>query len=127
MQSRLTRVHGVSVRVRLFRSAALGGVVTGFAVVRDFDSGFAHRLMLSAPRRSGTIAGYTVGALLRWALTGPSSPSPLSSPVYMPLILLTGWIHDVTNLNPVTPVPTPDVVCWRGRRSNPSGEGGRAT
>ena len=52
------------------QSAAFGGVFTGFAVARDFDSGFARRLMLSAPRRSGIIAGYAIGALLRWALTG---------------------------------------------------------
>jgi ABC-2 type transport system permease protein len=52
------------------QSAAFGGVFTGFAVARDFDSGFARRLLLSAPRRSGIIAGYTIGALLRWALTG---------------------------------------------------------
>ena len=52
------------------QSAAFGGVFTGFAIARDFDSGFARRLLLSAPRRSGIIAGYAVGALLRWALTG---------------------------------------------------------
>jgi ABC-2 type transport system permease protein len=52
------------------QSAAFGGVFTGFAVARDFDSGFARRLLLSAPRRSGIIAGYAVGALLRWAITG---------------------------------------------------------
>ena len=45
------------------QSAAFGGVFTGFAVARDFDSGFARRLLLSAPRRSGIIAGYAVGAL----------------------------------------------------------------
>ena len=38
------------------QSAAFGGVFTGFAVARDFDSGFARRLLLSAPRRSGIIA-----------------------------------------------------------------------
>jgi ABC-type multidrug transport system permease subunit len=51
------------------QSAAFGGVFTGFAVARDFDSGFARRLLLSAPRRSGIIAGYLIGALLRWMLT----------------------------------------------------------
>jgi ABC-2 type transport system permease protein len=51
------------------QSAAFGGVFTGFAVARDFDSGFARRLLLSAPQRSGIIAGYLIGALLRWALT----------------------------------------------------------
>jgi ABC-2 type transport system permease protein len=52
------------------QSAAFGGVFTGFAVARDFDSGFARRLLLSAPRRSGIIAGYAIGALLRWMVTG---------------------------------------------------------
>jgi ABC-2 type transport system permease protein len=52
------------------QSAAFGGVFTGFGVARDFDSGFARRLLLSAPRRSGIIAGYAVGALGRWAITG---------------------------------------------------------
>jgi len=52
------------------QSAAFGGVFTGFAVARDFDSGFARRLLLSAPQRSGIIAGYAIGALLRWFITG---------------------------------------------------------
>jgi ABC-2 type transport system permease protein len=143
------------------QSAAFGGVFTGFAVARDFDSGFARRLLLSAPRRSGIIAGYTLGALLRWALTGavvtiaaliagmnvdgngvqligllglgigmnlvaalwavglamflrteqagaviqmPVFVLLFLAPVYVPVTLLTGWIHDVANLNPVTPV-----------------------
>ena len=51
------------------QSAAFGGVFTGFSVARDFDSGFARRLLLSAPRRSGIIAGYTLGALARWTVT----------------------------------------------------------
>jgi ABC-2 type transport system permease protein len=143
------------------QSAAFGGVFTGFAIARDFDSGFARRLLLSAPRRSGIIAGYLVGALLRWALTGtvvtiagliagmkvdgngiqlfgllglgvamnlvaalwacgvamflrteqagaliqmPVFVLLFLAPVYVPLSLLAGWIHDVANLNPVTAV-----------------------
>jgi ABC-2 type transport system permease protein len=143
------------------QSAAFGGVFTGFAVARDFDSGFARRLLLSAPRRSGIIAGYVIGALLRWAMTGtvvtvaaliagmnvygngvqlfgllglgvimnlvaalwaiglamflrteqagaliqmPAFVLLFLAPVYVPLSLLTGWIHDVASLNPVTPV-----------------------
>ena len=143
------------------QSAAFGGVFTGFAVARDFDSGFARRLLLSAPRRSGIIAGYVVGALLRWALTGtvvtiaalvagmnvfgsgvdlvgllglgilmnlvaglwavglamflrteqagaviqmPVFVLLFLAPVYVPITLLTGWIHDVARFNPVTPV-----------------------
>ena len=143
------------------QSAAFGGVFTGFAIARDFDSGFARRLMLSAPRRSGIIAGYAIGALLRWALTGTvvtiaaviagmnvygSAPQMFGllglgiamnmvavlwacgvamflrteqagaliqmpvfvllflAPVYVPITLLEGWIHDVARLNPVTTV-----------------------
>ena len=143
------------------QAAAFGGVFTGFAVARDFDSGFARRLLLCAPRRSGIIAGYAVGALLRYALTGtvvtvaaliagmnvsgngiqlvallglgiimnlaaalwaiglamllrteqagaviqmPVFVLLFLAPVYVPLPLLTGWIHDVAKLNPVTPV-----------------------
>ena len=64
------RLHRFPVRLRV---PAVGGVrrsVHGFAVARDFDSGFARRLLLSAPRRSGIIAGYVVGALVRWLVTG---------------------------------------------------------
>ena len=141
------------------QSAAFGGVFTGFAVARDFDTGFARRLMLSAPRRSGIIAGYLLGALGRWVITGTSVTivalivgmniygngaqfvgliglglmmnlvaalwacglamflrteqagaliqMPVFvllflAPVYVPLPLLTGWIHDVARYNPVT-------------------------
>ena len=143
------------------QSAAFGGVFTGFGVARDFDSGFARRLLLSAPQRSGIIAGYVVGALLRWSLTGtvvtvaaliagmhvdgngvqlvgllglgvllnlvaalwacglamflrteqagaviqmPIFVLLFLAPVYVPLSLLTGWIHDVARFNPVTDV-----------------------
>lgn len=143
------------------QSAAFGGVFTGFAVARDFDSGFARRLLLSAPRRSGIIAGYAVGGLLRWVITGTvvtiaaligglnvigTAPDLFGllglgiffnivaslwgcglamflrteqagaviqmpvfvllflAPVYVPLPLLKGWIHDVARLNPATAV-----------------------
>jgi ABC-2 type transport system permease protein len=143
------------------QSAAFGGVFTGFAVARDFDSGFARRLLLAAPRRSGIIAGYTIGALLRWAITGtvvtvagliagmniggdgvqlvgllilgigmnfvaalwgvglamflrteqagaliqmPVFLLLFLAPVFVPINLLTSWIHDVANINPVTAV-----------------------
>jgi ABC-2 type transport system permease protein len=53
----------------LLQSAAFGGVFTGFGVARDFEYGFARRLLIAAPRRSGIIAGYAVAALVRWAVT----------------------------------------------------------
>jgi ABC-2 type transport system permease protein len=143
------------------QSAAFGGVFTGFAVARDFESGFARRLLLSAPRRSGIIAGYAIGALARWTITGtvvtvaaliagmnvdgsgidllgllglgvifnltaamwgcgvamflrteqagaliqlPVFVLLFLAPVYVPLTLLSGWIHDVARLNPASVV-----------------------
>ena len=143
------------------QSAAFGGVFTGFAIARDFESGFARRLLLAAPRRSGIIAGYTLGALGRWVITGtvvtiaallagmnvdgngiqlfgllvlgigmnftaalwacgiamflrteqagpliqmPVFVALFLAPVYVPLSLLTGWIHTVSNLNPITAI-----------------------
>jgi ABC-2 type transport system permease protein len=53
----------------LIQSAAFGGVFTGFGIARDFEYGFSRRLMLAAARRSGIIAGYAIGALVRWILT----------------------------------------------------------
>jgi ABC-2 type transport system permease protein len=143
----------------LLQSSAFGGVFTGFAVARDFDSGFARRLLLCAPRRSGIIAGYAVGALVRWFATGsvvtvaaliagmsiegnavqllglfglgvlvnlvaalwgcgvamflrteqagsliqmPVFVILFLAPVYVPLKLLSGWIHAVARFNPAT-------------------------
>jgi ABC-2 type transport system permease protein len=52
----------------LLQSAAFSGVFTGFGVARDFEGGFAKRLMLAAPRRGGIVIGYALAALLRWTL-----------------------------------------------------------
>ena len=143
----------------LLQSAAFGGVFAGFGIARDFEYGFARRLLVSAPQRSGLILGYALAALLRWALiavlltivallagmhvggngidlfgmfglamifnvvgllwacgvamrfrsiqAGPLMQTPVFlllflSPVYVPLSLLTGWIHGVARVNPVT-------------------------
>jgi ABC-2 type transport system permease protein len=143
----------------LLQSAAFGGVFAGFGIARDFEYGFARRLLVSAPQRSGLILGYALAALLRWTLiatiltivallagmqvggngvdlfglyalavifnvvgllwacgvamrfrsiqAGPLIQTPIFlllflSPVYVPLSLLTGWIHGVARFNPVT-------------------------
>jgi ABC-2 type transport system permease protein len=143
------------------QSAAFGGVFTGFAVARDFESGFARRLLLAAPQRSGIVAGYALGALGRWLITGtvvtiagliagmnvpghgiqlfglfalgvgmnftaalwaigiamflrteqagpliqmPVFVALFLAPVFVPITLLTGWIHAISSINPVTPV-----------------------
>jgi len=52
----------------LLQSAAFGGVFTGFGVARDFERGFARRLLLAAGHRSGIVWGYALAALFRWSL-----------------------------------------------------------
>jgi ABC-2 type transport system permease protein len=143
----------------LLQSAAFGGVFTGFAMARDFESGFGRRYMLAASRRSGIVAGYALAALFRSLVTwvvlttvaliagmqvdgggvdlfglyalavlvnvaatlwaagvalrvrsiqgGPLMQFPVFlilflAPVYVPLDLLSGWIHAVASINPVT-------------------------
>ena len=52
------------------QSAAFGGVFTGFAIAADFESGFARRLLLAAPRRIGILLGYLASGLVRFCVTG---------------------------------------------------------
>jgi len=143
----------------LLQSAAFGGVFTGFSIARDFESGFARRLLLAAPHRFGIVLGYGAAALVRWLITvslltavafaagmqvggsgvdlfglyvlglvlnvaallwacgvamrlrtmqaAPIMQMPVFlvlffAPVYVPLSLLQGWIHDVAAVNPLT-------------------------
>jgi ABC transporter DrrB family efflux protein len=145
----------------VLQSAAFGGVFTGFGIARDFESGFARRLLLAAPHRTGIVLGYAAAAVVRWLVTvavitavafavgmrvggsavdlfglyalalilnlaavlwatgvamrlrtmqaGPVMQMPVFlvlffAPVYVPLALLRGWIHDVAVVNPVTRV-----------------------
>jgi ABC-2 type transport system permease protein len=53
----------------LLQSAAFGGVFTGFGIARDFEYGFARRLLLAAPHRSGLVVGYALAAVARWLVT----------------------------------------------------------
>ena len=53
----------------LLQASTFGGVFTGFSVARDFESGFARRLMLGATNRGGLIGGYWLSALVRSATT----------------------------------------------------------
>ena len=53
----------------LLQASAFGGVFTGFAIARDFESGFSRRLMLAATRRGGIVAGYWLAAALRAIFT----------------------------------------------------------
>ena len=53
----------------LLQASAFGGVFTGFAIARDFESGFGRRMMLAAPRRTALLAGYALGAFGRALFT----------------------------------------------------------
>jgi ABC-2 type transport system permease protein len=53
----------------LLQSAAFGGVFTGFGIARDFETGFARRLLLAAPSHTGIVLGYAAAALVRWLVT----------------------------------------------------------
>jgi ABC-2 type transport system permease protein len=53
----------------LLQASTFGGIFTAFSIARDFEGGFARRLMLGAPRRGGIIAGYWLAALVRSAVT----------------------------------------------------------
>jgi ABC-2 type transport system permease protein len=143
----------------MLQSAAFGGVFTGFGVARDFEGGFARRLLLASPRRSGIVLGYAIAAFLRWVIVaalitvvallvgmevsgdateligmyslaflvnvcgfmwsagiamrfrsiqaGPLMQMPVFillffAPVYVPLDLLSGAMHAVASVNPIT-------------------------
>ncbi len=49
----------------LLQAVSFAGVFTGFAIARDFDSGFARRLLLAAPNRRGIVVGYALTSLAR--------------------------------------------------------------
>jgi ABC-2 type transport system permease protein len=53
----------------LLQASTFGGVFTAFSIARDFESGFARRLMLGAPRRGGIVGGYWLSSLFRAAVT----------------------------------------------------------
>jgi ABC-2 type transport system permease protein len=53
----------------LLQSAAFTGVFTGFGIARDFEGGFARRLLLAAPHRTGLVLGFAAAAIARWVIT----------------------------------------------------------
>jgi ABC-2 type transport system permease protein len=52
----------------LLQSAAFGGVFTGFGIARDFERGFARRLLIASKHRSGIVWGYALASLFRWSI-----------------------------------------------------------
>jgi ABC-2 type transport system permease protein len=54
----------------LLQASANAGMLAGFTIARDFEEGFARRLLLAAPNRVGIVAGYAAGSLVRAVFTG---------------------------------------------------------
>jgi ABC-2 type transport system permease protein len=88
------------------QSAAFGGIFNGFAIARDFESGFSRRLLLAAPRRTGIIAGYALVALVRWAATAAvvfavallSGMEVLGNPAELVALVILGLLVNVAAL-----------------------------
>jgi ABC-2 type transport system permease protein len=53
----------------LLQASAFGGVFTGFAVARDFESGFARRMLMAAQQRRALLVGYSLSGLARALFT----------------------------------------------------------
>jgi len=51
----------------LLQASAFGGVFTGFAIARDFESGVGRRMLLAAPNRRAILAGYAIVGIGRAA------------------------------------------------------------
>lgn len=51
------------------QSAAFGGFFMGLGIAADFETGFARRLFLATPHRSGLLIGYAIGGVVRFLVT----------------------------------------------------------
>jgi ABC-2 type transport system permease protein len=78
----------------LLQASAFGGVFTGFAVARDFESGFSRRMMLAASNRNGIVAGYWLAALMRAMFT----VAVITTVALLTGLEITGGVVDVVGL-----------------------------
>jgi ABC-2 type transport system permease protein len=78
----------------LLQASAFGGVFTGFAVARDFESGFSRRMMLAASNRNGIVAGYWLAALMRAIFT----VAVITTVALLTGLEITGGMVDVVGL-----------------------------
>jgi ABC-2 type transport system permease protein len=78
----------------LLQASAFGGVFTGFAVARDFESGFSRRMMLAASNRNGIVAGYWLAALMRAVFT----VAVITTVALLTGLEITGGVVDVVGL-----------------------------
>ena len=94
----------------LLQSAAFGGVFAGFGIARDFESGFARRLLLAAPRRSGIVVGYALAAIVRWFLTA----SVLTTVALLVGMEVGGGAVDLVGLYALALILNVAALLWAG-------------
>jgi len=147
----------------LLQGSMFGGVFLGFAMMRDFETGFMRRLFLATPDRRGILVGFLAAGAVRatvfmivislvgfatginfngsplefgllmllglglsqvgvlWSAgvayrvrnvqAGPLIQMPIFvafflAPVFVPLVLLEGWIRGAAEVNPISRVIT---------------------
>lgn len=147
----------------LLQGSMFGGVFLGFAMMRDFETGFMRRLFLATPDRRGILVGFLAAGAVRalvvmsvisivgfatgvqfngspvefgllvllglglsqvgvlWSAgvayrvrnvqAGPIIQMPIFvafflAPVFVPLVLLEGWIRSAAEVNPISRVIT---------------------
>ena len=92
----------------LLQSAAFGGVFTGFGIARDFESGFARRLLLAAPNRTGIVLGYSIAALGRWFVTA----AVLTTVALIAGMNIGGSAADIVGLYTLAVIVNGAAVLW---------------
>ena len=92
----------------LIQSAAFGGVFTGFGIARDFESGFARRLLLAAPNRTGIVLGYSIAALGRWFVTA----AVLTTVALIAGMNIGGSAADIVGLYTLAVIVNGAAVLW---------------
>lgn len=53
----------------LLQTSAFTGMFSAFSIAADFEAGFARRMMLVAPSRSGIVIGFAIAAFVRAVVT----------------------------------------------------------
>ena len=90
----------------LLQSAAMGGVFTGFNIAHDFERGFARRLLIAAPNRTGIVLGYALATIARWTMNIAVvfvaalliGIDILGGPIDLFGLLVLGWVVNVIGL-----------------------------
>jgi ABC-2 type transport system permease protein len=92
----------------ILQASAFGGVFTGFAIARDFETGFGRRLLLAAPRRTAVLGGYAMAALVRAVFTW----AMLTAVAFAVGMTISGSVADVVALYSLGALINLAAVLW---------------